>query len=644
MASTIVGSHVIVVGGGLAGLSAAHTILERGGRCLVLDKKDFLGGNSIKATSGINGALTNTQIKLGIPDSAVLFEKDTALSANKGVNDKSTSLIHTLVYDSAPAVEWLTEAFKLDLSLVSRLGGHSQPRTHRGKEKFPGMTITYALMEKYEDIARADPERAQVIVGARVTKLLTNSDKHVTGVAYEYQGQQYEDYGPVILATGGFAADFSDDSILKRVRPDLMHLPTTNGDHNSGDGIKMTEAIGGATVDLPAVQVHPTGLVHPNEPDAKVKFLAAEALRGVGGLLLDNKGKRFCNELGTRDYVTGEMWKFNAAPYRLVLNSQGTKEIEWHCKHYVGRGLMKHFKSGAELAKEIGIDSKSLAETFKSYNSAAEKGSDQYGKKYFQNLPFNMNDEYHVAVITPVLHYTMGGVKINEKAEIVRDDSSVITGLYAAGEVAGGVHGKNRLGGSGLLGAVVYGRVAGASAAKYLLEHLSTQRAERRTAQLTGQLFSSLLIQQKPQGLVLTLGYQDGEEEQITETATSSQQPQSKSSSQKKSGGPSSKGSSSRDADKTATVKANGVAAPSQKEYDMSEVSKHNTEADCWVVVNGEVLNATPFLDKHPGGRQAILLYAGKDATEEFNMLHKPDVVQKYAPDIILGTIKKEAK
>ena len=404
MASTITGAKVIVVGGGLAGLSAAHTVLERGGRCLVLDKKEFLGGNSVKATSGINGALTNTQIKLGIPDSAAIFEKDTALSANQQKSADSTPLIHTLTYESAPAVEWLVERFNLDLSLISRLGGHSQPRTHRGKERFPGMTITYALMEKFEDCATQDPTRAQVIVSAKVTRLIEEGGA-VTGVEYQHEGQTYTEVGPVVIATGGFGADFSDDSILKKVRPDLMHLPTTNGDHTTGDGIKLTQALGGGTIDLPAVQVHPTGLVHPKEPDAKIKFLAAEALRGVGGLILDNKGLRFCNELGTRDYVTGEMWSRKAAPYRLVLNGKGVKEIEWHIKHYCGRGLMKMCKGAEGLAKEIGVDTRVVQKTFKDYNEVAKKGSDEFGKKYFQNMPWDNNDEFAVAIVTPVIHY-----------------------------------------------------------------------------------------------------------------------------------------------------------------------------------------------------------------------------------------------
>lgn len=311
--------QVIVVGGGLAGLSAAHTVLQRGGRCLVLDKKDFLGGNSVKATSGINGAGTSTQAKQKVPDSSLIFFDDSALSAAGGKKSLDAQgnlplmpttypLVKVLTHNSGSAVEWLIDHFGLDLSLISRLGGHSFPRTHRGGERFPGMTITYALMEKFDDIARVDSSRARVITQARVTKLIQEGDK-VVGVEYEKDGKLVQEYGPVVLATGGYGADFGSDSLLAKHRPDLLHLPTTNGDHCTGDGVKMALQAGGSSVDLNWVQVHPTGLVHPKEPDNKVKFLAAEALRGVGGLMLDNKGQRFCDELGTRDYVTGRMWE-----------------------------------------------------------------------------------------------------------------------------------------------------------------------------------------------------------------------------------------------------------------------------------------------------------------------------------------------
>ena len=230
----------------------------------------------------------------------------------------------------------------------------------------------------------------------------------------------------------------------------------------------------------------------------------------------------------------------------------------------------------------------------------------------------------------------MGGVMINEKAEIVKEGGkSVIGGLYAGGEVAGGVHGKNRLGGSGLLGAVVYGRVAGASACKYLMEQLSTQKAEKRLGAVMGQLFSSFTLQAKPEGLHITLGYAGSEDSQQSHSGASSTSSSSSASAAK----PSS--SSASTLGQTKQQKPAAKEKPPQKEYTMDEIAKHNTEQDCWVVVNGQVLNATPFLNKHPGGKEAILLYAGKDATEEFNMLHKPDVVEKYAPDIIIGTYKK---
>jgi succinate dehydrogenase/fumarate reductase flavoprotein subunit len=117
---------VIVIGGGLSGLSAAHTVLERGGRVLLLDKNSFLGGNSTKATSGINAALTRTQIAQHIPDSVEQFEEDTALAATSGKSKQIHPLGKVLVGESAPAVEWLIDSFGLDLSILGRLGGTLQ--------------------------------------------------------------------------------------------------------------------------------------------------------------------------------------------------------------------------------------------------------------------------------------------------------------------------------------------------------------------------------------------------------------------------------------------------------------------------------------------------------------------------------------
>merc|ERR1712187_834255 len=333
-------------------------------------------------------------------------------------------------------------------------------------------------------------DKARIVTKAKVTELLTNHSM-VVGCKYEKGGEILKEFGCVILCSGGFGADFSGDSLLAKYRPDLLHLPTTNGEHCTGDGIKIGEKHGAGTIDLEWVQVHPTGLVKPDEADAKVKFLAAEALRGVGGIVLDRNGKRFANELGRRDYVTGEMWK-NAPPFRLCLNKAASEEIIWHCKHYTGRGVMKFYESGAALAKDMGVDGQVLIDEHNEHDEAAKKtekdpdggqwpaypsgkswdarsGPTGSGKKFYHNvLPGDKvaTEPFHVAIITPSIHYCMGGLEISPDGE-VKGKNGVIPGLYAAGEIAGGVHGNNRLGGSSLLDCVVYGRVCAKSAIKY---------------------------------------------------------------------------------------------------------------------------------------------------------------------------------
>jgi succinate dehydrogenase/fumarate reductase flavoprotein subunit len=353
------------------------------------------------------------------------------------------------------------------------------------------MTITYALIQMLEKISEKT-DRGRIITKACVNKLICNG-KAVVGCEYVKGGTTYKEFGPVVFASGGFGADFGQDSLLAKYRPDLLHLPTTNGEHCTGDGIKLGEAIGAKTIDLEWVQVHPTGLVKPDDPDAKVKFLAAEALRGVGGLVFDMNGKRFANELGRRDYVTGEMWK-NKPPFRLCLNKAASDEIIWHCKHYTGRGVMKYYASGEDLAKDMGIPVQTLIDTHQQHYEASQKaakdpdggqwpaypsgkswdaasGPTGSGKKFYHNVIQGSEvakQEFYVAIITPVIHYCMGGLEVTADAEVISKDG-VIPGLYAAGEIAGGVHGNNRLGGNSLLDCVVFGRVAGKAAAKYIM-------------------------------------------------------------------------------------------------------------------------------------------------------------------------------
>lgn len=482
-------------------------------------------------------------------------------------------------------------------------------------------------MQRLEELAENEPERVQIIKKARVTSLSKEGNK-VTGVVYESSGESSSLEGPVILATGGYAADFGDNSLLKQHRPDTFGLATTNGTHATGDGQKMVMAIGGNGIDMDKVQVHPTGLVDPKDPGSKWKFLAAEALRGEGGLLLNADGDRFCDELGHRDYVSGMMWKEKEQgkfPIRLVLNSKASNTLDFHTRHYSGRGLMKKM-SGKDLAKEIGCSPEHLQKTFTTYNAIADgKQKDPWGKKFFHNLPLDINDTFHVSLMEPVLHFTMGGIEINDRAQVLNKEEKPFEGLFACGELAGGVHGANRLGGSSLLGCVVYGRVAGDTASNYLFQQALNGTAG--AASRLGQI--SLHIDPSQPGKV---SVEWGSGASNSSAATVGQQTSAAGPTPNADGG-----KSSQSAAKPQSAKKFEVP---DKEFSMEEVAKHNKKEDLWVVVKGVVMDVTNWLDEHPGGPQAIMNFMGRDATEEFEMLHDDEVIPKYAPQQVIGRVK----
>jgi flavocytochrome c len=445
------------------------------------------------------------------------------------------------------------------------------------------MAITYALMERYEQLCEKDPERVELIKKARVVEVIKEGNV-ATGVVYEVNGEKVTVHGPVILATGGYAADFTEDSLLKKHRPDVYDLASTNGQHATGDGQKMLMAIGANGIDMDKVQVHPTGLIDPKDPGSKWKFLAAEALRGEGGILINNKGERFCDDLGHRDYVSGKMWEEKEKgnwPIRLVLNSKASNILDFHTRHYSGRGLMKK-ESGAELAKEIGITEAQLQKSFTTYNDTADgKIKDPWAKKFYPNLPFNTTDTFHVALMEPVLHFTMGGIEINDQAQVLNGEHKPFDGLFACGELAGGVHGANRLGGSSLLGCVVYGRVAGRSASKYAFQK-ALAGGSSNAAQRLGQI--SLHIDPSQPGKV-TVDWSSGASSSVGGSSKSAQS------------------SSAASAAPAPKAKADGpkIYKIPETEYTLEEVAKHNTKGDMWIAVKGIVMDLGSWVDEHPG-------------------------------------------
>lgn len=310
------------------------------------------------------------------------------------------------------------------------------------------------------------------------------------------------------------------------------------------------------------------------------------ALRGEGGILLNNKGERFCDDLGHRDYVSGKMWEEKEAgrwPIRLVLNSKATNILDFHARHYSGRGLMKKM-SGKELAKEIGCGEAALAKSFSTYNDTADgKIKDPWNKKYYHNLPFDINDTFHVALMEPVLHFTMGGIEINDKAECLNAEGKPFDGLFVCGELAGGVHGANRLGGSSLLGCVVYGRVAGESAAKYMFQKVLTGGVSS-AAQRLGQI--SLHIDPNTPGKVSIEWANNGGDISQGQGRDPSEAPKEH---QQYSAAPVMDGSKQEPGKVQQTNSIKDFKVP-DKEFTLEEVAKHNKKDDLWIAVKGVVM------------------------------------------------------
>ena len=290
----------VVVGTGLAGLSAALTVLDRGGRVVLVDKEGAIGGNSAKASSGINACCPHNDTW---GDSKETFIADTSKSAGDRVRP---DLVQVLVEGSEAAVAWLKSRAGVDLSMVAQLGGHSAKRTNRPKNGMAGAEIVYGMgreVKKYEKAGMAE-----IILGGRVTELVTGDNGVVKGVKLvTEEGERVLEAGTTILATGGFASDRSTNSYLDKHRPELMSMPATAGIFSTGDGISLATKLGATTVDMEKVQLHPTGWVDPADPNSGTKTLAAELMRGVGGLLFNVSGSRFCNEVSTRANVTHNM-------------------------------------------------------------------------------------------------------------------------------------------------------------------------------------------------------------------------------------------------------------------------------------------------------------------------------------------------
>lgn len=437
---------VVVVGSGGAGLAAAIQAHDEGASVLIVEKMPTIGGNTIKASAGMNAAETRFQRVKGIQDSKELFYAETLKG---GGNKNNPELLHRFVENAPEAIEWLARR-GIMLNDITTTGGMSIDRTHRPRD---GSAVGGYLISGL--VRNVTKRGIDVMLDTSVDDILF-TDGEVSGVRLltEEKETVLVQAKSVVVATGGFSAN---SAMVVKYRPDLEGFVTTNHKGATGGGIALLERIGAGTVDMGEIQIHPT-------VEQKTSYLISESIRGGGAILVSQQGQRFYNEMSTRDKVSAAII---ALPehFAYIVFDEHVRAKNKAADEYIAKGLVVSASSPRELAAKLGMDEHAFLATLERYNGFVEKQhDDDFGRTTALRAPIN-EGPFHAIQIAPGVHHTMGGVTINTSTEVLNAEHQVIPGAYAAGEVVGGIHGGNRIGGNAVADIIIFGTLAGHQAA-----------------------------------------------------------------------------------------------------------------------------------------------------------------------------------
>lgn len=440
---------IIVVGSGGAGLAAAVGATDQGAKVILLEKMPVAGGNTCFAEGGMNACCTKFQKAEGIEDSVDLMVSDTYAGGHEKGN---LELIRHMCEGSSDAIDWL-DSMGITLSKLGTSGGASVKRIHRPESgEAVGKYIVKGMTEQCRD------RGVSAVCNTKVNEIIMENGRVAGVLAMNPQGLpiRYKAKA-IIVATGGFGANHE---MLAEFRPELRDAVTTNQPGTQGDGIIFSVAVGADTVDLGEIQVHPT-------VEQTTATLLSENIRGDGAILVNANGERFGNELRTRDVVSYAEWdqpgKFAWAVFDKSVHDNNLSIEE----KFVARGIIQIANDFRTLAGLMGVPEDAFVQSVTSYNENIANGvEDPYGRT--KSLNPLVNPPYYAVKVAPGIHHCMGGLRVNADAEVLDANGNPIPGLFAAGEVTGGIHGGNRLGGNAICDINVNGRQAQMTACKYL--------------------------------------------------------------------------------------------------------------------------------------------------------------------------------
>lgn len=451
-------TEVAIIGAGGAGLSAAVFAHQNGAKVIVIEKMPNVGGNTIISGSAYNAVDEKRQAPQGIEDSIEKFYTQTYEGGDK---QGDPELVRVLVENAYPTIEWLESLGMEFKDTVFTVLGALWPRSHK-----PVEPLGTGYVNTYMNYINGHSDEIEILTETEAKELVVSEDGRVTGFIAEGKNGKVTVNASkgVIVATGGFGANVEMRDQYNTIWPALTNIKTTNHKGATGDGIVMAEKINASIVQMENIQLLPMG-------DPETGSLSGNIEQGVENRIFVNAdGNRFVDEGERRDVMTNALMEQEDSMMWVIVDQHSyptgdtVNNFNESIDSLVKQGRAFKADTLEELAQQIGVSPENLVKSVEAFNAAVDGAEDEFGRTLFMHkidtAPF------YAGKRVPTVHHTMGGIKITPETRVVDVNGVVIPGLFAAGEVTGGIHGANRLGGNALTDVNTFGRIAGAQAAK----------------------------------------------------------------------------------------------------------------------------------------------------------------------------------